>query len=77
MKKAQPVRRTWHQVGEEAQFSQVPDHGKKMGGAHSQTIPHYICLCSLICTYSNAAINEALFHVWIHIEIVRVDPGQK
>lgn len=50
---------------------------KKGGGAHSQTVPNYICLCSQNCAYSNAAINEALFHVWVHIEIVSVDPGQK
>lgn len=71
------MRRTWHQVGEEAHFSQVPDHGKKRGGAHSQTVLNYICLCSQIGTYSNAAIIEALFHIWVDIEIVRVDPGQK
>lgn len=49
---------------------------KNGGGAHSQTVPNYICLCSQICTYSNAAINEALFHIWVDIEIVRVDPVQ-
>lgn len=73
----QPVRRTWHQVGEEAQFSQVPEHGKTRRGAHSQTVPNYICLCSQNCPYSNSAINEALFHVWVHISAIRVDPGQK
>lgn len=50
---------------------------KKVGGVHSQTVPNSICLCSQICTYSNAAINEALFHLWVHIKIVRVDAGPK
>lgn len=71
------MRWTWHQVREEAQFSQFPDHGKKRGKAHSQTVPKYICLCSQICTYGNAAINKALLHIWVHIEIFNKHPGQK
>lgn len=77
MKKVQPVRRTWHQVGKRPSFPRFQTMEKKGGGAHSQTVPNYICLCSQNCAYSNAAINEALFHVWVHIEIVSVDPGQK
>lgn len=41
-------------------------------GVGVSTFPDSNCLCNQICAYTNVAINERRFHLWIHIEVVHV-----
>lgn len=43
---------------------------EKKGGV--STFPDSNCLCNQICTYTNVAVNERRFHLWIRIEVVHV-----